>query len=201
METYNLSTITKKIYYSGLTLFTAKVLTDILETRKENTTFNVIKRLIESGVIEKIERNKYMLSDKRNSDFSLSYFLYQPSYISFETALNFYGILSQFPYEITAATQRKTKKKEIKGKMFSYVHLKKDLFWGYNKKEDYLIASPEKALLDQLYFASKGLKKADVDEYDFSFISTMQFKIYVKKYPQTVQWKKIINDLSKYISL
>lgn len=201
METYNLSTITKKIYHSGLTLFTIKVLTDILETRKENTTFNVIKRLIESGVIEKIERNKYILSDKKSSDFSLSHFLYKPSYISFETALNFHGILSQFPYEITAATPRKTKKKEIKGKIFSYVHIKKDLFWGYEKKEDYFIASPEKALLDQLYFQSKGLKKTDIDEYDFSFISITQFKTYVKKYPQTVQWKKIINGVGRYILL
>src|SRR3989338_1100940 len=201
METYNISSITKKIYDSRLHLFTSKTLRDILGVWKENTTFNIIQRLIRGNVLYKIERNKYILKDASVSDFSLACFLYHPSYISFETALNFHGILSQFPYCVTSATTRKTIQKNVESKQFSYFHIKKDLFWGYDKKDDFLIASAEKALLDQLYFTTKGLKKTDLEDYDLSAITVSRLKEYIKEYPDTVQWKKIVKQLKKHSAI
>lgn len=201
METYNLALITKKVYDSGLTLFTLKTLRDILEIEKESTNFSVIKRLVKNKVLLKIEKNKYVLQKARVNDFTLANFIYQPSYISFESALNFYGILSQFPYEITSSTSKKTKQKIIDDKIFSYIHIKKDLFWGYERKEDFLIASPEKALLDQLYLASKGLRNVTLDEYDFSFVNLRRLKKYFSQYPKTRQFAKMREILKKYLKL
>lgn len=201
METYNIGTITKKIYDSKLCLFTAKTLKDILTIKKENTMFNVIQRLVAGKILSKIERNKYLLKDAPVLDYSLAYFLYQPSYISFETALNVYGVLSQFPYETTSATTKKTIKKTVEGKNFSYFHIKKELFWGYEKKDDYLIASVEKALLDQLYFVSKGLKRADLEEYDMSFVNHVKLKSYLRQYAKAMRSVVIASYLTKYISL
>lgn len=197
MGTYNLTAITKKIYNSDLKLFTSKAIRDVLEIDKESSLYSVINRFLRNNVLIRIEKGKYILEGAKIHDFVLANFLYYPSYVSFETALNFYGILSQFPYEISSATNKKTIKKTVDEKFFSYTRIKKNLFWGYEKKSQFLIALPEKALLDQLYLASKGLKKVDLDEYDFSLISWSKFNTYLKKYPKTKQFNKIINTLEK----
>jgi predicted transcriptional regulator of viral defense system len=201
MERYNLATATKKIYNSGFSLFTLQTLKNILGIKKESTLFKVISRLLESGIILRIERNKYLLKESDVSSFALANFIYQPSYVSFESALNFYGILSQFPYSISSATTRKTNKKVVQGKEFAYTHIKKDLFWGYEKKNDFIIAFPEKALLDQLYLVSKGYRKTSIDEYDLSRLNISRLKKYLKKYPKDRQYKKITEILKNYLSL
>jgi len=195
METYNLATITKKIYNSGFLLFHTKTLKDILGIEKQNALFSIIKKLINAGVLMRIEKNKYLLKGSNIKDFSIANFIYSPSYISFESALNFYGVLSQFPYEISSATSRKPVKKYFQDRIFTYTHLQKNLFWGYEKKDDFLIAYPEKALLDQLYLSSKGYKKTNIDEYEFGGIDIARFKKYLNKYPETRQFKKIIKSL------
>jgi len=199
MERYNLAVLTKKIFDSGFTFFTFKTLKDVLKIKKESTLFNVIKKLLKAEVLIKIEKNKYLLKNAEVNDFSLANFIYQPSYISFESALNFYGVLPQFPYEISSATPKKTLRKIFQEKVFSYTHIKRELFWGYEKKENFIIAFLEKALLDQLYIASKGYKKINLDEYDLSQIDISRLKRYLKKYPQTRQFRKVIKTLKKHI--
>jgi len=201
METYNLATITKRIYESSLSFFSSKTLKDILEIKKEVTFFLTIKKLIKAGVLIRIEKNKYLLKNAKFSDFALANFLYQPSYISFESALNFYGILSQFPYEISSATARKTTKKEFEDKVFTYTRIKRDLFWGYEKKGSFIIAFPEKALADQLYLSAKGYKRINLDEYDLEGISTLRLKKYLNKYPKTRQFKSILEKAEEYLCI
>lgn len=198
---YNLGFLTKKIYDSNLSLFTLKTLRDVLEIEKESTFFNILKKLLKSEVLVKIEKDKYLLKGSKIHDFTLANFLYSSSYVSFESALNFYGILSQFPYEISSATFKKTTKKIIDEKVFSYIHIKKNLFWGYEKKDNFLIAFPEKALLDQLYMFAKGLKRGDLEEYDFSQINGERVKEYLVYYPKTKQFNKIVTLLKDYIKL
>jgi predicted transcriptional regulator of viral defense system len=198
MESYNLAVITKKVYDSGLTLFTHKTLRDLLDVSKSSTYFNIIKRLEENHILQKVERNKYHLLGRSLNDFSLASLLYQPSYISFESALNYYGILSQFPYETTSATPKKSQQKVVDEKIFTYNHLDKRLFWGYEKINDFLIALPEKALLDQLYLNSKGLKSLSLDEYDLSHINPIQFKQHLSLFPRTRQFQSQINLLTAH---
>ncbi|MCD6528117.1 hypothetical protein J7K44_00530 [bacterium] len=201
MERYNLATITKLIYDSGLSFFEGKTIRDVLEIKKESTLFSLIQKLIKAQVLIKIERDKYLLKGARVSDFALANFLYQPSYVSFESALNFYGILSQFPYEISSATTRKPTKKFFQNKVFTYTQIKKDLFWGYEKKEDFVIALPEKALFDQLYLAAKGYRGVNLDEYNLERINVPRLKKYLAKYPKTRQFKSSLETLKKYIRL
>ena len=199
METYNLAAITKRIYESGFSFLGLRTLKNVLEIKKKASLFLVIKKLIKTGILIKIERNKYLLKSAKTSDFALANFLYQPSYVSFETALNFYGILSQFPYEISSATTRKTNKKKFEDKVFTYTRIKKDLFWGYEKKKGVIIALPEKALADQIYLSSKGYKRINLDEYDLERISTLKLKKYLNKYPKTRQFKNILEKVKKYL--
>ncbi|MDH7476205.1 MAG: hypothetical protein QHH09_01900 [Microgenomates group bacterium] len=197
METLNYALVVKKIYESGLYLFNNKTLKDIIESKKESTYFKYLSRLIKEKILIKIERDKYILAKANISDFELANFLLVPSYISFETALNFWGVISQFPYEITSATIKKTRIKKYGEKIFSYSRLSKNLFFGYELINNYLIANLEKALLDQLYFVSKGIKKINFEELDLSKLKKTIFKEYLENYPKTRQFLKIIKELSK----
>jgi predicted transcriptional regulator of viral defense system len=88
--------------------------------------------------------------------------LYQPSYISFEYALSHYGMIPETVYSITSATPRITRSFKVMGKAYDYYHIKRDAYQGYHPKKKHgittLIAEPEKALVDYLYFVSLGLR-------------------------------------------
>ncbi|NTW29922.1 MAG: hypothetical protein HGA33_01425 [Candidatus Moranbacteria bacterium] len=98
----------------------------------------------------------------------ISFLLYQPSYLSLEYALCHYGIIPEMVFTKTAVTTKTTRKFSNGFGTFSYRHIQPKLFFGYVTKETvsgkYLLAEPEKALLDYLYF---NLGKID-DEHDVS---------------------------------
>lgn len=198
MGTYNLARATKRIYDSGFNLLTLKTLRDILDIDKESSLFSVLSRLAKAEILEKVEKGKYIVKLGATNDLAIANFIYQPSYVSFETALNFYGILSQFPYEITSATPKKPLKKELDGKIYSYIHIKKALYWGYKRETDFIIALAEKALLDQIYLASKGLKRLSFDEYDLSKVERSKFKTYLNLFPKTRQFMNMVRKINFY---
>lgn len=200
MESYNTVQIIKKIFESKIEFFNIKTLHDILDIKKDSTFYNTVKRLTDNGILKKLERNKYILKDSKISNLLLANFLYIPSYISFETALNIHGVLSQFPYEISSATTKKSLEKKIDNTVFSYSHLQKSLFWGY-QKNNFLIAEAEKALLDLAYVSGKGFKKLDLEEYNFSEINKTKIKKYLGKYPETRQFLKIKHRLINKLNL
>ena len=100
--------------------------------------------------------------------------------ITLETALNFHGVLSQFPYEIASITTKKTVAKTLNGKAFRYARIKQELFWGYESAHGFLIAQPEKALLD---LQSKGLAIVHTDELDMSKLDKARLAEYTKRFP------------------
>lgn len=197
METSTLSQAIKKIYESNLFFFSTKTLKDLVGKKKESTFFKYIARLVKDKILIKIEKNKYLLSSPKINDFELANFLQSPSYLSFETALNYYGILPQFPYEITSATTKKTNLKKFQDKIFSYTHIATSLFWGYKKKDNFLIADPEKAFLDQIYLSAKGIKKISFSEIDLSRLRKNILKEYIKQFPKTKQFLAMINKLKE----
>lgn len=168
MSTYkHLNTINN----SGKKIFLTQDLQNLLGIDSKRTLEDLIKRFISEKIFISLERGKYMLASTKVSDFEIAQFLYSPSYISFETALNYHGILSQFPMEITSATTKATEKKEVLEKSYTYSKISMSLFTGYFKEGKSLIAYPEKALFDQLYMIAKGVKTNQyLDEMDYSYI-------------------------------
>ncbi len=59
--------------------------------------------------------------------------LYAPSYVSFEMALSYYGLIPEGVYAITSATSKKTATFQTPIGKFSYRTLKPQLFFGYNQ--------------------------------------------------------------------
>jgi len=119
-------------------------------------------RNVKNGYILKIRNNLYKFSDEYVNEMLIANKIYQPSYISFEYALNFYGIIPETVYKITSATTRTTREFVVQKLSYVYHHLKKEVFTGYIKKsfreQTILIAEPEKALADYLYFVNLGKK-------------------------------------------
>lgn len=103
----------------------------------------------------------------------ISSLLYEPSYISLESALSYYGFIPEMVYAFTAVTARITRTFNNSFGTFIYHHIKHALFWGYQEKNvkdgRYLIAEPEKAILDYLYFYGARIRsQSDFDNIRFN---------------------------------
>lgn len=85
----------------------------------------------------------------------VAFLLCQPSYLSLESALAWYGFIPEIVYAYTSVTARVTRTFENTWGRFIYRHVKSDLYWGYvemkTEQGPYLLAEPEKALLDYFY--------------------------------------------------
>ena len=94
----------------SVSIVTPTSLSKILKIDKENTIYKIIERLEKNRIIERLIKGKYILAKSKMSDFKKAGVILSPSYISLESALNFYGILPQFTYSITSVTTQKSKK-------------------------------------------------------------------------------------------
>jgi hypothetical protein len=85
----------------------------------------------------------------------IAFLLCQPSYLILESALAWYGFIPEIVHAYTSVTSRITRTFENVCGRFIYRHVKSGLFWGYlelkTDRGPYLLAEPEKALLDYLY--------------------------------------------------
>ena len=141
-----------------ISLFTTKDFEQIANL-SQKSAWAALGRYHQKGLIETPKRGWYYFADSPPDDYFLANKLYSPSYISFETALAYYSIIPEVVYSIVSATTKTTRKFIHKEKTFKYLKLKTNCFAGYYKKETYLIADPEKALVDYLYFVTLGKKK------------------------------------------
>ena len=166
-----------------------------------------ISKLNKDGYIKKIKNGLYAFSNKKEliPQEHLAYRIYQPSYISLEWALYHYGLMPEIVYNITSISTKATRKFKNDFGIFIYRNIKKELFWGYEKKEIngqvYLIAEPEKALLDYFYFnLSKIKKNSDIEELRLNFIVLKKLDIKkLKEYTKLFKSKKIAELITKII--
>lgn len=189
----------EKLTSSEKVFFTSRDISVLLDIKSTRTRENIITKLLEAKILTQLEKGKYFLTSAKPNDFKISQYIYSPSYVSLESALNVYGVLSQFPFEITAVTLKKPTSKFINGKTYTYSRLKKSLFTGYIKKDDYLMASAEKALFDYLYMACKSLRSESyLNEMDFSKIDKKVLLEYLQTTSKSTQ-KKMLTLVKRYL--
>ena len=186
METLTITEIIRKISSKNIPLFSLNELGGILGVDNRQSLYKRIDRLTKAKILEKLIKGKYYFSLNNVNDFTMANFLYQPSYISMQSALSFHSIMTGFSYQITSISIRKPKIIEIDEKDFVYSKITPKLFWGWEKKEDFLIATAEKALLDYVYFASKGLANLDWEEIDLKKIDKRLLLKWAEKYNSVV---------------
>lgn len=161
----------------GIKFLDYPVLKKLTGLENKNSLYKFASRMEEANLIKSLNGGgKFMVADSQPEAFEIANFIYQPSYISLESALSNYGILSQFTYTVTSVTTKKTKKLVVEDKEYTYSQIKTELFWGYEKRNNFLIALPEKALLDSLYFLSKGIIDLSLEELDITDIDAQRLK-------------------------
>ncbi len=118
---------------------------------------------LKRGYIQVLAGGFYALSEvqvNENILFLLANRIYQPSYISRESALAYYLVIPESVLGITSVSSRKTMQLESEWGRFSYTSIKPSLMFGYrvfgtDNLKRYKIASLEKAILDYLYWNNK----------------------------------------------
>ena len=125
--------------------------------------------------------------------------MYIPSYVSLESALWFYGLIPEFVAKTTSITTRNTCRFQNDFGVFSYQHLKPECYSGFLGLKDendfnILIASPEKAVVDFLYFnlSKFNLSKNDIfkESYRFQNYENLS-KMKIKKFGRLFNSKKL----------
>lgn len=116
-----------------------------------------IKRMSDKNEIVKITKNLYE-TDKNTPGYLVANAIYSPSYLSFDYAMAYHGLIPETVYVYTSATFKKRKKKEYHNSLgtFTYCDVPAQVYpFGIEiiseGNRSYTIATPEKALCDKLY--------------------------------------------------
>jgi predicted transcriptional regulator of viral defense system len=138
--------------------------------RKDNLK-RMLYRWKKKGWICTLKKGLYELTYPKDfiiPDMYIANRLYNPSYISLETALSHYSIIREISMAVTSISTKPTRKFKNKHGLFIYRTVRPDIFTGYYVEKqgnfDILIAEPERALIDFLYFKTYRSKKVNLKE-------------------------------------
>ncbi|MDR0812180.1 MAG: hypothetical protein LBN23_07950 [Paludibacter sp.] len=119
-----------------------------------------ISELERNGFIIRVKRNLYVVSPKvHNQEIStelVANHLYGPSYISLESALAYYGLIPERVFTMRSVTTKLHKQYDTPLGHFEYIKVPAQYYpigvrqEIINNSYAFLIASPEKALCDQI---------------------------------------------------
>jgi len=122
-----------------------------------------LEKYADEGFLLRLKKALYTLKTDKPAEEEIAHALYKPSYISFEYALAYYNLIPEMVYEITSATTKPTRLFETDTTSFGYYTIKVEAYTGYSlvrkAQKEFLIADPEKAVVDYLYFVSLGKKQ------------------------------------------
>lgn len=153
--------------------FSKYAIFSLSEIRKSIRGFNRIQidRWEKKGYLMKIKKGFYTFSDQtidQSFSFLVANRIYHPSYISLEKALKYYNLIPEEVFQITSVSTKKATTFDTPVGNFGYHHISPKLFWGYRLIKDndlkFLIAEPEKAVLDYLYFNPRLKTECDFEE-------------------------------------
>jgi len=200
LKPYN---IVKKLKEKKISIFTP------LEFKR---VFNVssyavqwfIKTHTKKGLFVKLRSGLYILADYPPNHYLIANRLYEPSYISLDAALSFYEIIPETIYTITSVTTKTTREFKAGNIRFVYHKIKKAAFTGYRLikylDNTILIAEPEKALADYLYFVALKKRSLHYERLDLNKIKKTRLLNHVKlfKQPKMIKLvKKIYAEFRK----
>jgi len=173
-----------------------------------STTTQSLNNLVREGVIVKIYRGVWAEEGSGAiSPYAVIPYLFprHRAYVSFITALHLHGIIEQIPQVTTLASTAHAKTIRTNIGAFHVHRIVPSFFDGfgwYKGGGNFLIAEPEKALVDSLYLSAyKKRQFGHFPELHFpKFFSFKKAKVWVGKIPsQTTQVyvKKKLEDIMK----
>ena len=120
----------------------------------------LLTRMESEGLVARLERGKYLmlgLSPERvlSNHLFIGSHLMTPGYVSFWSALHFYGLTEQVPRTVFVAATRKKPEVTFQGATYKFIRLDPQQFFGYRRERHgelpVLIADQAKAIIDSLY--------------------------------------------------
>ena len=152
-----------------------------------NSLYVALNRWVRGGILEKVTQGIYIPTGMNVFPEDIASQIYIPNYLSFESALNKYGILNLIPYTLTFATTRKTRKYTLQKRAVEFRQIAPKLFFGFEIRNGYYIALPEKAFLDEIYFMLRGKTTLDFDELSIKKLSLAALKDLSRRFPPYVR--------------
>lgn len=125
-----------------------------------------LSRWQRQGKLIQLRRGRYLLSEEFRrfevSDFYIANYLYRPSYVGLQSALEYYGMIPEAVGMVLSVTTLHGREWQTPAGVFRYRSIGTARFWGYQehgavrpgekaRQRRFLIASPEKAVLDLFY--------------------------------------------------
>lgn len=148
-----------------------------------------LSRALQNGLIHRLTRGNYINSFLYGFPRieEVACFLKPPAYISCEWALNYHGISLQSPLMCTVITLStavgKRRNVDYQGITIEFSRISPSLFTGFIYYERFYMASPEKAILDTIYYRRSIPAQ---DELDLDEVDSKKLLKLVDKYPPYV---------------
>lgn len=140
------------LFRSGNTVFSFKDISLIWGETKANLVRRRLSYYVKKGELYPVRRGFYA-KDKNYNKYELAVKIYTPSYISFESVLAKAGVVFQFYGQIFIASYL-TREIKCDGQVYSFKKLKDSILTnktGIEVKDNYFIATAERAFLDVVY--------------------------------------------------
>jgi predicted transcriptional regulator of viral defense system len=190
-----------KLKSLGLLVFTPQEFKDVFGVARGAASVFISHNRGKGGLFVKLRNGLYLVKDASVPPFSLANKIYEPSYISLATALSHYGIIPETVYAVTSVTTKTPHELATPKGHFIYQRIKKSAFTGYGlrtiDRDQILIAEPEKALADYLYFVD--LKKVLLnDRLDLKSVKKSALIEFVKLFERSTMLKLIDQIYAEY---
>ena len=156
----NLSSISviRQLHQHDLFYFTPRMLADLLNLEQAHI-YRLVARLKTEELIIEVEKGKYLVLGFEPervlaNPFFIASHLVVPAYVSYWSALHFYGFTEQVPLTVFVATTKKKRPVTFRGLRFRFVAIQPRKFFGYRREIvgglPALIADEAKAIVDSL---------------------------------------------------
>ena len=123
---------------------------------------NLITKLVKNGWLMRIKRGLYAISDLSTrgfltlSPYVVANLLVPDSYVSFESALQQYGMFDQLTDKTISVSLKMYKAVKLNSTEYSFVKTKPEYYFGWQEvnvdNKTVRVATPEKALIDMVNF-------------------------------------------------
>ena len=150
--------VARRLCQSDLLYFTPSLLADLLSLSRRQA-YRLIARLRADGLVEEVQKGKYLLLGLEpemvlSNPLYIASHLVAPAYVSYWSALHYYGFTEQVPLTTLVATTQKKRPVVYRSFRFHFVTIQPHKFFGYRRERigdlPVLVADEVKAIVDSL---------------------------------------------------
>ncbi|MGD2144372.1 MAG: type IV toxin-antitoxin system AbiEi family antitoxin [Anaerolineae bacterium] len=153
--------VARRLRQRDLFYFTPSLLADLLRLDRRRA-YRLIARLKAKRLITEVEKGKHLLLGLEpervlSNPLFIASHLVAPTYVSYWSALHFYGFTEQVPLTTFVATTKKKRPVTFRDYRFRFVTIKPSKFFGYRREMvgdlPAIVADEAKAIVDSLDLA------------------------------------------------